>query len=157
MIRFENTEVTEHGIIVDIIAPIYWWEDFNCIFDSGDPIIDNRKKDLTLDDFSHEHLTMESLAILKSLIDHLNKMRNVYRESKEIDKKFWWQQIQLMPTSLNMKYHIGLSFEDLRLIHKFKKNDEFDEWGDFCNWIERLPKGLNILDEGENTDELYRS
>jgi len=123
-------------------------------------------KEFTLDDFSHEHLfdfednnLPEDMAYLvdttdcvcgeewelwfdagealKTTILALNCYRKKYLETK--DKNFWWQMIQLLPTSYNQKRTIMLNYEVLVNIYHSRKNHKLDEWHIFCNWIENLP------------------
>lgn len=112
-------------------------------------------KEFTLDDFSHEHL----IAIEKPLIEYtddadtveppnaiwlihrtiqtLNQYRNLYLQTK--DKKYWWQMIQLLPSSYNQRRTIFLNYEVLANMYHSRKNHKLDEWRTFCKWIETLP------------------
>ena len=105
-------------------------------------------KEFTMDDFSHEHL-VEAVEddrdglyfcpanTLAFLIKGLNICREKYLETK--DKKYWWQMIQLLPTSYNQKRTVMLNYEVLINMYKSRKNHKLDEWKDFCKWIETLP------------------
>ena len=124
------------------------------------------EKEFTLEDFSHEHLSHTSLeacigssyGLLKHTINVLNKLRNEYIKTKtkpmkeeskraELMKKYWWQMIQLLPSSYNQKRTIMLSYEVLANIYKSRKNHKLDEWRDFCKWIESLPYSELITGE----------
>lgn len=109
-------------------------------------------KEFTLEDFSHEHLidredtyiysgTCEEFIgpkeTLEVIIDMLNESRREYLETK--DKKYWWQMIQLLPSSYNQKRTIMMNYEVLANIYKFRKDHRLDEWREFCKWIEGLP------------------
>lgn len=97
-----------------------------------------------------------SISILKTVIEHLNKCRNQYniaeeklnrkdladaeREHIAAQKKFyWWQMIQLLPSSYNQKRTIMLNYEVLVGIYKWRHNHKLDEWVEFCKWIKTLP------------------
>lgn len=54
-------------------------------------------------------------------------------------KKFWWQMIQLLPSSYNQTRNVMLNYEVLANIYRQRKNHKLDEWRDFCKWIESLP------------------
>jgi hypothetical protein len=95
------------------------------------------KKEFTLDDFSTEHLMDFSWNRLDDLITHLNWCREKFIETK--DKDYWWQMIQLLPTSYNQKRTLQLNYEVLTNIYKSRRNHKLDEWRDFCIWIETLP------------------
>lgn len=78
-------------------------------------------------------------------IEVLNIYRNLYLETK--DKKYWWQMIQLLPSSYNQKRTIMLNYEVLANIYKSRRNHKLDEWHTFCDWIERLPYSELITGE----------
>lgn len=67
----------------------------------------------------------------------LNHFRDLYLKTK--DKKYWWQMIQLLPSSYNQKRTIMLNYEVLANIYKSRRNHKLDEWHIFCDWIEELP------------------
>lgn len=110
-------------------------------------------KEFTLGDFSCEHLIdsidknwdiaagdecrSTPLDILDTVINALNIYREKYLETK--DKKYWWQLIQLLPSSYNQRRTIMLNYEVLANIYKSRRNHKLDEWHTFCDWIEGLP------------------
>lgn len=75
--------------------------------------------------------------ILDFTIQALNYYRKKYIETK--DKKYWWQLIQLLPSSYNQPRNSMLNYEVLANIYKSRQNHKLDEWRDFCDWIETLP------------------
>ena len=75
--------------------------------------------------------------ILDFTIQALNYYRKKYIETK--DKKYWWQLIQLLPSSYNQTRNSMLNYEALANIYKSRQNHKLDEWRDFCDWIETLP------------------
>ena len=107
-------------------------------------------KEFTLEDFSCEHLDrfvkdtgMDVAPVydfkqpLKYIVKCLNDARNLYLETK--DKKYWWQMIQLLPSSYNQRRTVMLNYEVLANIYKSRRNHKLDEWHTFCDWVERLP------------------
>ena len=101
------------------------------------------EKEFTLEDFSTEHLTVESITFgLEPVIDILNKNRELYvhwKNAGKEKKKFWWQMIQLLPSSYNQKRTVMLNYEVLANIYKSRRHHRLDEWHTFCDWIEELP------------------
>ena len=114
------------------------------------------EKEFTLEDFSHEHLdtfvpeneehitieggkfiSLNTEGHLRMVIHHLNFNREKYLETK--DKKYWWQMIQLLPSSYNQTRNVMLNYEALANIYKSRKDHKLDEWREFCKWIESLP------------------
>lgn len=138
-------------IYVDITAPLYWWKEFDTykvgtVANSCSTMHKIADKEFTLEDFSHEHLSnfsshpekvLDPLSILKSTIVTLNSCRHEYLETE--DKFFWWQMIQLLPSSYNQKRTVMLNYEVLANIYKSRKNHKLDEWHQFCDWITSLP------------------
>ena len=115
-------------------------------------------KEFTREDFSHEHLQMLHISkqvlddfnwCLDNTIQWLNTARKMYLETK--DKTYWWQMIQLLPSSYNQKRTVMLNYEVLSNMYKSRKNHKLDEWRELCKWIETLP--YSELITGEFKDE----
>ena len=173
MIQFENTEViglekTDSLVYVDITAPLYWWREFDTckvgtVIHSCPPISHLMDKEFTLEDFSTEHLYSDELDFFKELIDRLNGARELYLESKK--KEDWWQMIQLLPNSYNVRQAVMLSYDALADIYRSRKDHVLDEWAlheptwefdvqrpwqyGFCDWIKTLPYSELITDESK--------
>ena len=94
-------------------------------------------KEFTIDDFSTEHLGIQSTRVLKGTIKVMNDFREEFLKDHEKDN--WWQMIQLLPSSYNQKRTVMLNYEVLANIYKSRKNHKLDEWVDLCKWIESLP------------------
>lgn len=140
-------------VYVDITAPLYWWKEFDTykvgtVANSCSTMHKIAEKEFTLDDFSHEHLQVPMVEILKHTIHGLNDARDAYLSSK--DKLMWWQIIQLLPSSYNQKRTVMLNYEVLANIYKSRKNHKLDEWSvGFMKWINRLPYRELITGEPE--------
>lgn len=133
-------------VYVDITAPLYWWKEFDTykvgtVANSCSTMHKIADKKFTLEDFSCEHLETAWLATLKETIKLLNWARDAYRLCDEGDKKeWWWQMIQLLPSSYNQKRTVMLNYEVLANIYKSRKNHKLDEWSvGFIDWIKSLP------------------
>lgn len=129
-------------VYVDLTAPLYWWKEFDTykvgtVANSCSTMHKIAAKRFERDDFSHEHLMDGGNYILNSTIDMLNEYRAQYLETK--DKKYWWQMIQLLPSSYNQRRTVMLNYEVLANIYKSRRNHKLDEWHTFCDWIEKLP------------------
>ena len=77
------------------------------------------------------------LDALRITIGVLNTNREAYLKTK--DKKFWWQMIQLLPSSYNQTRNVMLNYEVLANIYRQRRNHKLDEWREVCKWIESLP------------------
>ncbi len=155
-------------IYVRITAPLYLLKEFDTykigtVSNSCSTMHKIQEKEFTLDDFSHEHLSVDSLEHLEQTISYLNYYRNIYLnggtieyedtgviECKPKDKNVWWQMIQLLPSSYNQTRNIMLNYEVLCDIYKQRKNHKLDEWREFCSWIESLPYSELITASIEN-------
>ena len=142
-------------VYLDITAPLYWWKEFDTykvgtVANSCSTMHKIADKEFTFDDFSHEklinsacmeiqeqHIRISPIQALATTIECLNSYRDLYLQTK--DKKYWWQMIQLLPSSYNQKRTVMLNYEVLANIYKSRKDHKLDEWHKFCNWIERLP------------------
>ena len=91
--------------------------------------------------------------ILKYTIAMLNRARELFLKTH--DKKYWWQMIQLLPSSYNQRATLMLNYEVLANMYHARKNHKLDEWREFCEWIETLPYAEElIVDAGhEDTEE----
>ena len=123
------------------------------------------EKEFTFDDFSHEklinsacmeiqeqHIRISPIPALATTIECLNSYMDLYLQTK--DKKYWWQMIQLLPSSYNQKRTVMLNYEVLANIYKSRKNHKLDEWHTFCEWIETLPYSKLITEKEEKTNDL---
>lgn len=160
-------------VYVDITAPLYWWKEFDTykvgtVANSCSTMHKIHDKEFTLSDFSRDHLFNEkasldgdyveigntectSTEILEFIVKSLNQFREKYLYCH--GKKYWWQMIQLLPSSYNQKRTVMLNYEVLAGIYPTRKSHKLDEWHEFCHWIEGLPYSEIIVDKKENYDE----
>ena len=130
-------------VSLDITAPLYWWKEFDTykvgtVANSCSTMHKIHDKEFTLEDFSHEHLAASAQKCLEETIFVLNH----YRKNFEISngaKIFWWQLIQLLPSSYNQRRTVLLNYQVLKTMYHARKHHKLDEWRDFCEWIHALP------------------
>lgn len=136
-------------------APLYWWKEADTykvgtVRNSCSTMHKITEHEFTMDMFSHEHLfdfcpseQHNSTDILEITIEHLNAMRRVLNSLDQDDplrKEYWWQLIQLLPSSYNQKATMDLNYQVLRNMYHPRKYHKQDEWRiDFCNWVKSLP------------------
>lgn len=132
-------------VYLDITAPLYYWKEFDTykvgtVANSCSTMHKIADKEFTLEDFSCEHLENSWLAHLKETIRLLNEARDAYHWcNTDAKKEWWWQMIQLLPSSYNQKRTVMLNYEVLANMYKSRRNHKLDEWHTFCDWIEKLP------------------
>ena len=142
-------------VYVTITAPLYWWKEFDTykvgtVANSCSTMHKIHEKEFTFDDFSHEklinsacmeiqeqHIRISPIQALATTIECLNSYRDLYLQTK--DKKYWWQMIQLLPSSYNQRRTIMMNYEVLANMYKSRKDHKLDEWREFCKWIKELP------------------
>ena len=153
---------------VMINAPLYWWKEMDqykvgTTTNSCSTMHKIHAKEFDIFDFSFEKLIGKidnnwdiaagpecrstPLDILEYTIDSLNAYRAKFLETK--DKKYWWQMIQLLPSSYNQKRLWTANYEVLTGIYRDRKNHKLDEWRVFCDWIRELPYSELITGEEE--------
>ncbi len=179
-------------VYVDITAPLYWWKEFDTykvgtVANSCSTMHKIAAKEFTFDDFSCEHLERRVSLTLKNVVDDLNYYRKEYNiasdKLKRTDiteserkhtlaqqKLYWWQMIQLLPSSYNQRRTVMLNYEVLANIYKSRRNHKLDEWSvhdtpeehefrnkdfssgmwGFCDWIETLPYAELITGKENN-------
>lgn len=145
-------------VYVDITAPLYWWKEFDTykvgtVANSCSTMHKIHAKEFTLEDFSCEHLFdtpesefNDSMDVLKEVVDILNLYRGHFVKNPH-RKDYWWQLIQLLPSSYNQRRTVMLNYEVLANIYKSRRNHKLDEWHVFCEWIENLPYSELIIGE----------
>ncbi len=142
-------------VYLDITAPLYWWKEFDTykvgtVANSCSTMHKIAEKEFTLEDFSCEHLENSWLAHLKETIRLLNEARDAYHWcNTDAKKEWWWQMIQLLPSSYNQKRTVMLNYEVLANMYKSRRNHKLDEWHTFCEWIESLPYSELITGKGD--------
>lgn len=155
-------------VYVRITAPLYWWKEFDTykigtVANSCSTMHKIQEKEFTLEDFSCEHLLdfeekgklrFSPLGTLQNTIDELNDCRDLYLKTK--DKAYWWQLIQLLPSSYNQTRNVMLNYEVLANIYRQRKNHKLDEWREFCKWIESLPYSEFIIGLSIESDQAFK-
>lgn len=135
-------------VSMDITAPLYWWKEMDRYTVGKSQVSCSTMhkiaaKEFELDDFSHEHLFSGAEDVLQIIIDSLNNYRNLYLKTK--DKEYWWQLIQLFPSSYNQKRTICMSYETVFKIIRERTGHKLTEWEDFCIVLKELPYIKEIM------------
>ena len=142
-------------VTMDITAPLYWWKEFDTykvgtVANSCSTMHKIHAKEFELRDFSCEHIgdvpncDPSFYGTFETIIYALNEARRCYLDTH--DKHFWWQMIQLLPTSYNQRRTVMLNYQVLKTMYHARKNHKLDEWRNFCDWIHTLPYSELITD-----------
>ena len=148
------------NVTMDVTAPLYWWKEFDTykvgtVANSCSTMHKIHAKEFALDDFSHEHLTPAAIVTLSTVVERLNFAREEFLKGRTDSdfgmpsaKDYWWDMIQLLPSSYNQRRTVQLNYAVLKNIYPARKNHKLDEWHTFCKWIETLPYSELITGEG---------
>lgn len=172
-------------VYVRITAPLYWWKEFDTykvgtvanscstmhkiqekeftiedfstdkIIDAGEPEYEDMYDDIVLNlhfDFDNQYYDPHDI-FGEILLPALNLYREKYIKTK--DKKYWWQMIQLLPSSYNQTRNVMLNYEVLANMYHSRKNHKLDEWQEFCKWIETLPYSELITGEDSVNGDIH--
>ena len=148
-------------VSVDITAPLYWWKEFDTykigtVANSCSTMHKIHEKEFTLKDFSYEHLINEPFPVTDEYVETyldcvtdtikaLNCARRMFLETE--DKKYWWQIIQLLPSSYNQTRTVTMTYENIYTMRQQRKGHKLDEWRiDFFNWSDELPHLKELFD-----------
>ena len=145
-------------VTTDITAPLYWWKEFDTykvgtVCNSCSTMHKIHAKEFEMDDFSHEHLCPRAKESLKNLVGELNGFRKMYLKAKDdkvearILKEYWWQMIQLLPSSYNQRRTIQLSYENVMTIIEQRERHKLDEWRYLAKLFRNLPYVKDIRNE----------
>ena len=149
-------------VTMDVTAPLYWWKEMDTykvgtVGNSCSNMHTIADKEFELVDFSCEHLISDepiptrvysAKDMMEATVANLNLFRRLYLDTK--DKKYWWQMIQLLPSSYNQKRTLLVNYEVLANLYHQRKEHKLDEWRTFCEWIKGLP--MSEIITGKETD-----
>ena len=135
-------------VSVDILAPLYWWKEFDTykvgtVANSTSTMHKIQAKAFSRDDFSHDHMSDVALSCLDTTIDCLEERRLKFLETK--DKSYWYDMIQLLPSSYNQLRTVTMNYENLMNIYYARRFHKLDEWHVVCDWIESLPYAKEFI------------
>jgi len=135
-------------VSVDITAPLYWWKEYDTykvatVANSTSTMHKIHSKPFSMDDFSHDHMSEDALAFMRTTVDKLEEIRLRYMEHKSKDD--WYDLIQLLPSSYHQMRTCTFNYETLVNIYYARKSHKLEEWHEMCRWIESLPYGKELI------------
>lgn len=140
-------------VSMDITAPLYWWKEMDRYTVGKSQVSCSTMhkiaaKEFSIEDFSVEHIHDSVRELFHLTIEALNICRNTYLETK--DKQYWWDLIQLLPSSYNQRRTVCMSYETVFKIIKERTGHKLDEWNDFIAVLKNLPYVKEITDNEES-------
>lgn len=138
------------NVSFDITAPIYWWKEWDTykigtVANSTSTMHTIHKRDIILDDFSHDYLDDLGLAALRETIDLLNYYRVKFIETN--DRAYWNSIIQLLPSSYNQTRTISTNYAVIMNMINQRRGHKLKEWRDLVTYFVRLPYIAEIRGE----------
>ena len=135
-------------VSMDITAPMYWWKEFDTykvgtVANSTSTMHKIHSNKFELDDFSTDHMTSESLMEFDRFVAYLEEVRQRYLATK--DKKYWYDMIQLLPSSYNQMRTVTMNYEVLVNIFYARRSHKLDEWHTLCDVILTLPYARELI------------
>ena len=142
-------------VSVDITAPLYWWKEYDTykiatVANSTSTMHKIASKPFSMEDFSCDRMTPDTLDFMKTVVDKLEQLRLSYLETKS--KDIWYDMIQLLPSSYNQMRTCSFNYETLINIYRARKNHKLQEWHTFCHWVETLPYAADLITFDPNPD-----
>ena len=159
-------------VSMDITAPLYWWKEMDRYTVGKSQVSCSTMhkiaaKEFELDDFSWEQLLntgcdlftyefgkgsfatqIQPIQLMTNfIIPSLNVCREKYLETK--DKQYWWQLIQLLPSSYNQRRTVCMSYETVFKIIRERTGHKLDEWNNFVAFLHGLPYVEEIINGSE--------
>ena len=143
---------------MDITAPLYWWKEMDRYGVGKSQVSTStmhkiHAKEFELSDFSCEHLINfhgeGEFSTMGIIINDLNWSREKYLETK--NKEYWWQMIQLLPSSYNQRRTVCMSYEVVFKIIKERTGHKLNEWNEFVEILKDLPYVKEIIEDGSET------
>lgn len=138
----------------DIVAPLYFWKEFDTyrigvVRNSCSTMHKIESRHLTIDDFANDNMTNADLAIMETVILHINNLITLYktsinnREKLELHRRI----VKLLPDSYLQKSTITTNYQVLRSIRNSdRKTHKLLCWReDFMKFIDSLPYAEELL------------
>lgn len=135
-------------VSVDITAPLYWWKEYDTykvatVANSTSTMHKIHSKAFEKEDFSTDHMTEETKKHFLDFVTYIEEVRKKFVETK--DKTYWYDLIQMLPSSYNQLRTCTLNYETLSNIYYARKAHKLEEWHTLCDWIKTLPYAEDII------------
>ena len=148
-------------VSVDITAPLYWWKEFDTykvgtVANSTSTMHKLASTPITFDCFEMDDF--ENLRVYDNepyntdtfitdiwddIIGYCETLRLRYNETK--DKRYWKELIRVLPEAWLQTRTVTLNYEVLRNIYFQRRYHKLTESHRFCEWIESLPYGKELI------------
>ena len=136
-------------VSVDITAPLYWWKEFDTykvgtVANSTSTMHKIASAPITMDNFSHDHLTPDAEKVMEAYVTEIEKIRLRYLTDGK-NKDDWYDLIEMIPESWEQMRTVTLNYENLIGIYNSRKDHKLTEWHQFCDFIRHLPYAEELI------------
>lgn len=147
-------------VSIDITAPLYWWKEadtykVSTVANSCSTMHKITSSEITEENYSFDPEPDKPLTDLPTddyirILDIKNRavadaewLRKKYNETK--DKRYWRLLVQINPDGWLQKRTWTGNYQNLRNMYFARKNHKLIEWRQFCQMIEELPYGRELI------------
>ena len=135
-------------VTVDITAPLYWWKEYDTykvgtVANSTSTMHRITTAPFEMKHFSCDKMDEETKETMRYIVDRLEALRLRFLETK--DKQYWYDIIQLLPSSYDQMRTCTMNYENLINVYHARKNHKLDEWHVFCDFIASLPYAKELI------------
>lgn len=122
-------------------------DDFSCEHLFGEDCDDDAFDLVKSDGFEAGCSSMDFMELTIGVLNYYRqkyltaKIEPMKEEAKRngVVKDYWWQMIQLLPSSYNQKRTVSLNYAVARNQYHARKDHKLDEWRIYCDFLETLP------------------
>ena len=138
-------------ISMDIIAPLYWWNEFDTynvgtVANSCSTMHKLDAYPITREMFSWDNVGdpgEEFWITVDAIITECERLRLKFKETK--DKTYWRALVQLLPNSWMQKRTVTLNYQVARAQFFARRFHKLTEWHILCDTYLKLPYGLEFI------------
>ena len=138
-------------VSMDIIAPMYWWKEFDTYkvattANSCSTMHKLTSEPISRDMFSFDEIDGDtrSLEIMRDqIVNYCEALRQEYNLTK--DKRIWRELVAILPMAFNQRRTWSGNYQVLRNMYFQRRNHKLQEWKDFCEVIENLPYAKDLI------------
>lgn len=134
-------------VSMDITTSIFHWKEIDTYkvgttANSCSTMHTIHKTPITKNMFSFSNFDFNQ-DMVYDIIDICETLRQKYNETK--DKNYWRALVEILPMGFNQKRTWTANYQVLRNIYFQRRNHKLEEWHVFCEMIESLPYGKELI------------
>lgn len=147
---------------IRVAAPLYWWKEFDTYKIGTARNSCSSMHHITANPFVFENFATDKMSDVTKewvtmTISELNTLRELWLHAtdKDLKKSYWYEIIQLLPSSYIQTANIMMSFETAINMYFQRRYHKLDEWRAFCEKLEEVPYLNEFIDWLKEDDETW--